>query len=149
MQNFFLREKLVAAACCLLGLVACLLMWHEAGLSKPGRKLDLFGGSNKIPFWEQQHPESKIVFCSVGYGCMMLGILGLGKRKDDEPEIVQGPAFIIFGVIMGFMLTQARTVTGVPMEKFQPGFYLMLAANGGLVAAGVATLVRAAFGRRG
>lgn len=148
MSTAFWREKVLAGVCCLLGMTGCLLMWHEAGLDQPRRPLDYFGGSNKVPFWDQQHPESKFLFTGVGYGIVILGMIGLINRRDQSPESSYGPAFILAGVIFGFMHVQARTVTGVPFSIVQPGFVLAMAADGGLVVAGALVIVRAVRGRR-
>ena len=85
MSTAFWREKVLAGVCCLFGMTGCLLMWHEAGLDQPRRPLEYFGGSNKVPFWDQQHPESKFLFTGVGYGIVILGMIGLINRRDQSP----------------------------------------------------------------
>jgi len=147
MSMAFWREKVLAGMCCLLGMGACRMMWHEAGLDQPRRQLHYFGGSRRVPFWQQQYPESKFLFTGLCYGIVILSLLGLINQRDRQPEYFHGPAFILLGVFFGFMHVQARTVTGVPFSIVQPGFCLAMAANGGLVVAGAIVLVRAARGQ--
>lgn len=150
MRVAFLREKVIAGLCCLLALVACVLMWYEAGLDHAGRRLNVFGGPRSTPFWERRFPESNILFAGCAYGAMLLGLLGITAHRnteEKEPEFLAGPVLMLAGFLLSLLIYQARTVNGVPLEVFQPGCYLALAANGGLALAGLLILFRAAWRR--
>jgi hypothetical protein len=150
-MRLYFREKVIAAACCALGMAACYMMWHEAGFHKPNRRLHLFGDRRSTPFWEKKYPEGSIFMCGLCYGLILLGMFGLLPQRPGTapgPEVLHGPAFVGIGIFFGLLLIQARTKTGVSLDVFQSGFYLALAVNGGLIAAGVAILVRAGWGDR-
>lgn len=149
MSHRFLRERLVGVACCLLGIMACVIMWYDAGLHQPGRQLNFFGGSKKTPFFERRYPEATITFSGLGFGAVLLGLLGFaGRRMDDQPEWWNhGVGSIVAAVVFGLLLTQARWVNGMPFEVMQPGYYLALAAVGGLAAVGVSVMVRSMWPR--
>ena len=150
MTRFFFRERIVGAICCLLGLAACWLMWHEAGLHQPGRKISVFGDSSKTPFLKGKHPEAPLIFCGIGFTAVLFGLFGMvANRQREQPlwwDLGIGPIFI--AVVFGLLLTKARWINGTPVHEIQPGYLLALAATGGLVAVGVSVLVRSCMPRR-
>jgi hypothetical protein len=144
MRVEFLREKLIAGLCCLLGMAACGAMWFEAGLDHPTRPLRIFGGPKSTPFWERQYPESNILFSGCALGMILASLLGLVQCREQikPPEILHGPAFVLAGFFLGLLLYQARTVNGVTMDVIQPGFFVAMAACTGMVLAGIMIIMR-------
>jgi hypothetical protein len=135
--------RVLAAACCLVGLLACRVMWHEAGLPPKERPLHVFGASGGKGISSEIYPESSILWS--GGICVMtlLGIVGLVGRGSTSPEWHWGPAFVAVGVLLVLFLHQARGVNGTDTAAVQPGHVLGLFAGTGLVGAGGVVLVGA------
>lgn len=144
MRNQFLRERMISAACCLLGLMACVTMWYDAGLHKPSRPLNFFGDSMHTPLFEGQHPEATITFCGIGFAAVFLGLFGFVGRRDQSqpPWWDYGVGSIVASGVFALLLTQARWINGTPFDVIQPGYLLALAAVGGLAAVGMSVLIR-------
>jgi hypothetical protein len=122
-------------------LLACWLMWNEAGLPPKNRPLHLFGGDSRKFVTEIPYPESCIAFGGGIYVITILSVLGLIGREDNSPEWHWGPAFIGVGVFLVLLMHQARRVNGTDMAVVQPGHILGLLAGAGLLAAGGIVLV--------
>ncbi len=133
--------KVLAASSCVLGLVACWLMWHEAGLPPNDRPLRLFGASGGRGISSEIYPESGIVFSGGIFVVNLLSILGLVRSKEVSVAWHWGPAFLIVGVLVLIFLHQARRVNSVSLEVVQLGYVLGLLAGAGLLASGVVTFV--------
>ena len=136
-------SKTIAVASCLLGLLACWLMWNEAGLPPKDRPLHLAGGDTRKFITEIPYPESCIVFASGICVISILGVFGLIGREDNSPEWHWGPCFLAVGVLLLLFLHQARRVNGTDMAIVQPGHLLGLLAGVGLLNAGGAVFVAA------
>lgn len=148
MSRFQLRIQLTASGLILMALLACALMWKEAGLDEPGRVLNFFGGSKRIPFLQRKHPEATLAFTAIGLGLFLVSLWVPFKTQRaidrDEPYWwTHGLGFIFVGTIFGIFLYQVRYINGVPHEVWQPGAILGMSCCAGLAITGIVVMLHA------
>jgi hypothetical protein len=142
MSGLLYRERLIATGFCLLGLLACAAMWFEAGLHRPERTLNFFGGSSKVPLMERKYPESTLLFVTVGWIALLAGTWGLGGSRDEPLWWSEGIGRIFAGCVLGLLIFQARWINGHSMKEFQPGFYLGMLCCLGMCLTGIKVIGR-------
>jgi hypothetical protein len=155
MGRQYLVEKIVGAVCCFMGMGACGLMWREAGLVGVKRKLHLFGPMDDESWWDHPYPEGSILFAGAAYFMTVLCVLGLSAygrqyagrfpEAREEPAWACGPMFLILAGVAGFLQYHARVMNGVPVREVQIGFYLAMAAAGGMAVMGIIVVGKAMF----
>jgi hypothetical protein len=134
--------KTIAIISLLLGLLACWLMWHEAGLPPQDRPLRIAGGDSRQFITENPYPESCIAFAAGMCIISILGILGLVRNDDGHAEEWRwAPAFCVLGALLLLLVHQARRVNGIDMAEPQAGHILGLCAGAGVLAAGAAACI--------
>ena len=137
MSPQFQREKLFSTGFCLLGLIACAIMWVEADLHHPERKLNFFGDTSNKPLTKNKHPEAPLAFVAIGMVALIAGLWGLAGKDDQPVWWTHGIGQIVAGAVFGFLLVQVRLINGHDMMEFQPGFYLGMLVVLGLIVTGV------------
>lgn len=147
-MNIARTPKLLIVGGCLLGMVACGLMWSEAGLPPKDRPLELFGrpSSERRFVTQQPHPESNIAFGGGIFAIVLLSTLGLIKDRDetrhDTSSLSAGIGCTLVGVFLLLMLHTARRVNGVDLAVLQPGHLLGLLAGMAITIAGLMVLAK-------
>jgi len=147
MNRLQLQIRLTASGLLIFALLACAIMWNEAGLNNPGRKLNFFGGSNRIPFLQQKHPEATLTFTAIGLGVFLVSLWlppkAMRRIDHDEPFWwTHGLGLIFVGTIFGIFLYQARYINGVPHEVWQPGAIMGMSCCAGLAITGFVVMIR-------
>jgi hypothetical protein len=150
MKPLQLKVQLVATCFCLQAILACLMMWYEAGLHEPGRPLNFFGGSNRVPFFQQKYPEASLAFNSL----LILSLLATtwfphwNCRPGEEKQpfwSTHGLGYLLIGSLMALFFYQVRYINGVPMDVLQIGYLFGLVAAGGIILTGITVLLRGLY----